>query len=278
MSEVAGRHDDHMETTSAHCSVVSTDGTLLAYERFGTGTPLITVCGATADRALMRPTAEAFGRQFLAVAYDRRGRGDSRDTPPYAVEREIEDLAAIIAEVGGGPVHLYGHSSGAGLVLRAVAAGLPVERFVLHEPPYSPDDPAAQEEAREWARHLVDLLGRGERAEAIAEFFRSVGAPEEVVDQVKTSPGLVALAPTLAYDSAVMDDLATGGVIPADLARRVTQPALVLVGGQSPSFMHEVGQRLADLLPAGSLQVLADQEHVADPEVLTPVVVEFLRE
>ena len=91
-------------------------------------------------------------------------------------------------------------------------------------------------------------------------------------------PGLVALAPTLAYDSAVMDDLATGGVVPVDLARQVTQPALVLVGGESPPFMHEVGRRLADLLPAGSLQVLSGQEHVVEPELLTPVVVEFLRD
>jgi pimeloyl-ACP methyl ester carboxylesterase len=266
------------DAPNTYRTAVSADGTPLAYESFGTGVPLITVCGATADRALMRPTAEAFGRHCRAIAYDRRGRGDSGNTTPYAVEREIEDLAAIITEVGGGPVHLYGHSSGAGLVLRAVAAGLPVERFVLHEPPYSPEDPAAQEEARQWARHLTDLLDRGENAAAIAEFFRGVGAPEEVVDQVKTSPGLVALAPTLAYDSAVMDDLAAGGAVPADLARQATQPALVLVGGESPPFLHEVAQRLADLLPAGSLQVLAGQEHVADPEVLTPVVVEFLRD
>ena len=267
-----------MRTPGSFRTAVSADGTRLAYEEFGTGTPLITVTGATAHRALMRPTAQAFGRHFRAIAYDRRGRFDSGDTLPYAVEREIEDLAALIAEVGGGPVHLYGHSSGAGLVLRAVAAGLPVARLVLHDPPYAPDDPAAREEARDWARVLADLLGRGEPAEAIAEFFRRVGAPEEVVDQVKSSPDLVALAPTLAYDSAIMDDLASGGGIPADLARQVTQPALVLVGGDSPPFMHEVAQQLAELLPAGSLQVLPGQDHNADPEVVSPVVAEFLGE
>jgi pimeloyl-ACP methyl ester carboxylesterase len=267
-----------MTSGASHRTAVSADGTRLAYEVLGTGTPLITVCGATADRALMRPTAEAFGQHFRAVAYDRRGRGDSGDTAPYAVEREIEDLAALITEVGGGPVHLYGHSSGAGLVLRAVAAGLPVARLVLHEPPYSPDDPVAQEEARDWARRLAELLDRGAHAEAIGEFFASLGAPEEVVDQVTASPAMVALAPTLAYDSAIMEDLATGGAVPDDLARGVTQPALVLVGGASPPFMLEVGQRLADLLPAGSLQVLPGQEHVADPEVLASVVADFLRD
>ena len=85
----------------------------------------------------MRPTAQALGNHFTTVDYDRRGRGDSGDTLPYAVDRELEDLDALIGEVGG-PAHLYGHSSGAGLVLRAVAAGLPVDRFVLHDPPYSP--------------------------------------------------------------------------------------------------------------------------------------------
>ena len=226
----------------------------------------------------MRPTAEAFGRHFRAVAYDRRGRFDSGDTLPYAVEREIEDLAALIDEVGGGPVHLYGHSSGAGLALRAAAAGLPVERLVLHDPPYSPDDPAAREEAREWVRRLAVLLERGQHAEAIAEFYRGAGVPEEVVDQVTASPQVVALAPTLAYDSAVMDDLATGGAVPAALARRVSQPALVLVGSESPPFMLEVGRQLAELLPAGSLQVLAGQDHVPDPEALTPVVTRFLNQ
>ncbi len=267
-----------LEGTRTPLTAVSADGTHLAYESFGAGIPLITICGATATRALMRPTAEAFGRHFRAVAYDRRGRGDSTDTLPYAVEREIEDLAAVMTAVGGGPVHLYGHSSGAALALRAVAAGLPVERLVLHEPPYSPADPAAQDEARAWARRVADLLDQDEHAEAIGEFFRTVGAPEEVVDQVKASPGLIGLAPTLAYDSAVMDDLATGGAVPADLAKRVTQSALVLVGSESPPFMLEVAQQLVDRLPAGSLQVLAGQEHVVDPEVLTPVVVGFLRD
>lgn len=256
-------------------TAVSADGTTLAYEEFGTGAPLITVTGATAHRALMRSTAEAFGRHFRAVAYDRRGRFDSGDTLPYAVEREIEDLEALIAAVGGGPVHLYGHSSGAGLVLRAVAAGLPVVRFVLYDPPYSPDDPTAQEEARDYDRVLTELLAQDNRAGAVGEFFGRVGVPEEIVEQIKSSPAMIALAPTLAYDSAIMNDRA-GAAVPPDLARQASRPGLVLVGGDSPPFMHEVGQRLADLLPAGSFQVVPGQDHNADPKVVSPLVADFL--
>ncbi|HLL62326.1 MAG TPA: hypothetical protein VK401_04715, partial [Propionibacteriaceae bacterium] len=118
---------------------------------------------------------------------------------------------------------------------------------------------------------------RGEPAEAVAEFVRRVGAPEEIAQQVKRSPEMVALAPTLAYDSAVMDDR-NGGVIPVDLARRVSQPTLVLVGSASPPFMLEVGRQLAELLPAGSMEVLPGQDHNADPAVVTPAVARFLVE
>src|SRR5215216_6979641 len=155
-------------------SVTSRDGTTIAYEMFGHGRPLIAVCGATCDRPLMRPTAQALGQHFATVNYDRRGRGDSGDTPPYAVDREIEDLAALIDEVGG-PAHLYGHSSGAGLVLHAVAAGLPVDRFILHDPPYSPDDESARDGARRYARTLHDLLAEDRRGEAIETFCRLTG-------------------------------------------------------------------------------------------------------
>ena len=138
-------------------TVASADGTSIAYEVFGAGPLLIAVCGATCDRALMRSTAQALGRYFTTVDYDRRGRGDSGDTLPYAVDREIEDIAALIDRIGG-PAHLYGHSSGAGLVLHAVAAGLPVDRFVLHDPPYSPDDEPSRDEARRYGQTIRSLL------------------------------------------------------------------------------------------------------------------------
>ncbi|WP_136697217.1 alpha/beta fold hydrolase [Geodermatophilus dictyosporus] len=133
-----------------HETVTSADGTSIAYEVSGAGPLQITVCGATCDRALMRPTDQALGRYSTTVDHDRRGRGDSGDTLPYAIDREVEDIAALIDRLGG-PAHLYGHSSGAGLVLHAVAAGLPVDGFVLHDPPYSPDDRPSRDAARRGA-------------------------------------------------------------------------------------------------------------------------------
>ncbi|MGY1732919.1 alpha/beta fold hydrolase [Geodermatophilus sp. SYSU D01045] len=260
-------------------TVASADGTRVAYEVWGSGPPLVTVCGATCDRALMRPTARALGSSATTVAYDRRGRGDSGDTLPYAVEREVEDLAALVGAVGG-HASLYGHSSGAALVLRAVAAGLPVDRFVLHDPPFAPDDAAFREESRAFAVETLDLLAAGERDEAMDRWCRGTGMPDEVVDAVRATPRwaeLVALAPTLAHDLAVLDSVATGGAVPEDVARRAARPGLVLVGGDSPPFMREVARRVADLLPAGQLRVLPGSGHVVAPEVLAPVVAEFLR-
>ena len=117
--------------------VASPDGTTIAYDRLGDGPPVVLVCGAMCDRALMRPTAEELAKHFTVFNYDRRGRGDSRDTTPYAVGREIEDIGALVAEAGG-TASVYGHSSGAGLVLHAAAAGLPIAKIALHDPPTPP--------------------------------------------------------------------------------------------------------------------------------------------
>ena len=261
-----------------HRTVSSADGTTIAYEVLGSGPPLVTVCGATCDRALMRPTARALGGSFTTVDYDRRGRGDSGDTHPYAVDREIEDLAALVDAVGG-HASLYGHSSGAALVLRAVAGGLPVDGFVLHDPPFAPDDPAFRDGNRTFAAEVLDLLAAGQRDEAVDRWCRGTGMPGGVVDAMRSTPrwaDLVALAPTLAYDIAVLGSAETGGVVPEDVARRAAAPGVVLVGDESPPFMAEVGRRLAELLPAGRFRVLRGHGHVVPPEVLAPLVAEFL--
>ena len=259
-------------------TVTSSDGTTIAFDRLGDGPPVIAVCGAMCDRALMRPTAEELAKHFTVINYDRRGRGDSGDTAPYAIEREIEDLAALIAEAGG-TASVYAHSSGAGLALHAAAHGLPIARLVLHEPPYVRDAEEERRISREYGENLEALLSEGRRGDAVELFFTTVGMPPEMVEGMRNTPRwteLEAMAPSLAYDSEIMGDISRGGTIPADLLGAVTVPTLVLVGGASPAWMIEVGRRLAEGPPNGRLEVLEAQEHVVPPEVLAPVLAEFL--
>jgi pimeloyl-ACP methyl ester carboxylesterase len=258
--------------------VTSSDGTTIAFDRLGDGQPVIVVGGATSDRALTRPTAEELAKHFTVFNYDRRGRGDSGDTPPYAVEREIEDLGALIAEAGG-MASVYAHSSGAALALHAAAAGLPIAKLVMHEPPYNPD--GAEEErriSREYAENLMVILSEGRRGEAVELFMTTMGMPPEMVEEMRHTPRwaeLEAMAPTLAYDSEIMGDGSTGGTVPTDLVGRVTTETLVLVGGASPEWMIEIARQVADALPNGTHMILEGQEHVVPPEILVPVLKEF---
>lgn len=258
-------------------TVVSADGTPIAYERFGDGPPVVLVGGALCDRTANRPLAEALAPRFSTITYDRRGRGDSGDTPPYAIEREVEDLDALI-HTAGGEASVYGHSSGAALVLHAAAQGFPITRAVLHEPPYNPDDDEARQVSRDYVTELDRLLADGRHGEAVELFMATVGAPSEAVQQMRAEPwwpGMVALAPTLAYDSEVMGDR-QGGTVPTESVARVRVPALVLCGGTSPAWMAEIGTRMADTMRFGTHAVLNGEEHVVAPEVLAPVLTTFL--
>jgi pimeloyl-ACP methyl ester carboxylesterase len=264
-------------------TVTSRDGTPIAFERLGDGPPVIAICGAICgamcDRVLMRPTAEELAKHFTVFNYDRRGRGDSGDTSPYAIGREIEDLDALITEAGGN-AYVYGHSSGAGLALHAAAAGLTVSRLVLHDPPYTPDgDEEARQSAREYGEELKARLSEGRRGDAVELFFAAVGMPREMVDEMRQIPRwaeLEEIAPTLANDSEVMGDVGRDGTIPVNRAGAVTVPALVLTGGADHPWMTDVGRRLAEVLPQGRHRVLEGQEHGVPPEVLVPVLRGFL--
>jgi len=260
-------------------TVTSRDGTPIAFDRLGDGPPVIAVCGAMCDRALMRPTAEELAKHFTAFNYDRRGRGDSGDNAPYAIEREIEDLDALITEAGGN-AYVYGHSSGAGLALHAAVAGLSVSRLVLHDPPYAPDgNEEARRSAREYGEELETRLSEGRRGDAVELFFTTVGMPGQMVDEIRQTPRwaeLEEIAPTLAYDSEVMGDVGRDGSIPVDRAGAVEVPVLVLTGGADLPWMTDVGRRLAEVLPRGQHRILEGQEHVVPPEVLVPVLTGFL--
>jgi pimeloyl-ACP methyl ester carboxylesterase len=261
--------------------VAYSDGTTIAYDRLGDGPPVIMVCGAMCDRALMRPTAEELAKNFTVINYDRRGRGDSGDRQPYAVEREIEDIGALVANAGGA-ASVYGHSSGACLVLHAAAAGLPIAKIALHDPPYAPDgDEEARRSSREYGENLRAMLSEGRPGDAVELFMTMVGMPREKIEGMRHTPRwteLEALAPSLAYDSEVMGDTSRDGTVPVETARGVAVPALVLTGGADYPWMTDVGRRLADAIPGGRHHVLEGQEHTVPPEVLVPVLEDFFSE
>ena len=254
----------------------SRDGTPIAFERLGDGHPVILVSGALAGRAQYHPLARELSRHLTVVNYDRRGRGDSGDTAPYGVGREVEDLGALIAEVGG-TASLYGHSSGAALVLHAASRGLPIDKIVLHDPPFGSGSEEERAVEREEAEQISALLAQDRHREAITFYLSSSGMPPDVVDALSRDPAMLANARTLPYDPyEIVTDDSRGGTTPAAQASSVTIPALVVVGGASPAFMMDAGRQIADALPNGRLRVLDGQEHLVPPEVLAPLLAEFL--
>ncbi|KUL76300.1 MULTISPECIES: alpha/beta fold hydrolase [unclassified Streptomyces] len=254
---------------------ISADGTSLAYASRGEGPPVILVSGAMSTGDTMAPLAEALADRCTAVVYDRRGRGGSGDTQPYAVEREVEDLAALIDAVGG-EATLYGVSSGGALALRAAASGLPVPRIAVYEVPFAVYEGGAEERA-EYTERLTSALAEDRRGDAVELFLRLTGLGEGIIQGARQSPmwpGMESIAPSLAYDDAVMGD----GLVPEARLASITAPLLSLAGGASPDWMREAARIVADTAPQGTYRVLERQSHMVEPEVLAPVLAEFLGE
>jgi len=235
---------------------------------------VVVVGGMFNDRQTTHDLAERLSRRLTVINYDRRGRGGSGDTVPYAVEREVEDLGALIAEAGG-TASVYGHSSGAGLALNAAAGGVPITRLVLHEPPYGGDDEESQSAARELAETIRAAIAEDRRADAITLFLTASGMPPGMAEGMAGDPRMLAVAPTMPYDFEIMGD-PQGGTIPVDLVRAIDVPTLVIAGGASPEFFRDTATRIAELLPNGSLTVVEGQDHGAPAEVVAPVVEAFL--
>jgi pimeloyl-ACP methyl ester carboxylesterase len=255
--------------------VASADGTAIAFDRLGEGPTVVVVSGMFCDRCTTRELAETLARRFSVINYDRRGRGESGDTRPYAVEREVDDLRALIAKAGG-TAAVYGHSSGAGLALTAAATGLPIIRLVLHEPPYGPDDEESKRSARELAENVRVALAENRPADALRLFFTASGTPPETIEAMCSDPRMHAAASTMPYDFAVMGDNSRGGTIPEDLVRAVRVPTLVIAGGASPDFFRDTAARIVELLPNGKHAVLEGQHHGAPADVVAPAIAEFL--
>jgi pimeloyl-ACP methyl ester carboxylesterase len=258
-------------------TVVSTDGTTLACTVTGSGPAVVLVDGAITHRAFDPGVAiaEQLSAHHTVWAYDRRGRGGSGDTAPFAVEREIEDLAAVIAAAGGSAA-VFGISSGAALALRAAAAGTDISRLAVYEPPFSTED---GQRARfvGYVTELEAALAEGRRGDAVAAFMTFVGMPAEAVDGMRAAPVwplFEAVAPSLAYDAAALG-ARTGAPVPVDLLAGITVPTLVLDGGASPELLREPSAAVAGAVPGAEYRTLADQTHDVAAEALVPELVTF---
>ena len=254
-------------------TVISKDGTTIAFDRIGEGPAVALVSGGSVDRTSLAPLAQELASDLTVLNYDRRGRGPSGDTPPYAIDREIEDIEAVV-EAAGGEAAIFGSSSGAVLAMFAAEAGLGIGKLAMWEPPYIPEGfPKPPEDQVE---QYETMVAEGRRGDAV-EFFmaRVVGMPAEFVAGARTQPwwgATEALAHTLAYDARIMGDYE----IPVDRAANVKVPSLVVAGGADVPFMRETAQALADALPDGQVRFLDGQGHDVDMTVLAPVLKEFL--
>ena len=254
-------------------TVTSKDGTAIAFDRSGERSPIIFVGGALSDRTAVAPVAALLAPHFTVFAYDRRGLGSSGDTAPYAVEREVEDLAALIDEAGGS-AFVFGHSSGAALALEAAAHGLAITRLALYEPPFIVGN-SRPRPPQDFAAQLAELIASGRRGDAVALFLtEAVEVPVAAVAQMRNAPmwpALEAAAHTLIYNMAIMGDFS----MPAGRVASVTVPTLVLGGGESPAWARQAVQAVVDALPNAQRRTLAGQTHGAAPEILVPVLEEF---
>jgi pimeloyl-ACP methyl ester carboxylesterase len=250
-------------------TTTSGDGTTIAYEVEGEGPPIVLIGGAFNTRQMAAGVAAELADRFTTYRFDRRGRGDSGDTSPYAVEREVEDVAALV-EAAGGSAAVYGHSSGAILALRAAAAGLPLTSVVAYEPPYGvegeDDDPAL------WP-DIDAALAAGDRRAAARRFLAGAGAPAEWLDSMDDAAWapFEALAHTLPYDHAL-----TGDEGPHAELAEISVPILVVVGGNSPEFFGVAARTIVELVPGAELRELAGRDHGVPDDVVAPVIAAFL--
>jgi pimeloyl-ACP methyl ester carboxylesterase len=258
--------------------VRSLDGTRIAYERTGDGPPLILVDGALCYRGMgpMASLAALLTDRFAVFRYDRRGRGESGDAQPYAVDREVEDISALI-DAAGAPVHLYGASSGAALALEAANRGLAIKSLALNEAPFIVDDTRAPL-LDDYRVELIRYLEANRRGDAVAHFMKSVGMPAPFALIMRAMPvfsKLKAVAHTLPYDFAIVADAQRGQPLPSDRWTAYTQPILVMMGSKSPAWIRNAMESLATVLPSAELRTLAGQTHMVSEKALAPVLADF---
>jgi pimeloyl-ACP methyl ester carboxylesterase len=254
-------------------TAISKDGTAIAYEKTGQGPAIILTNGALADRKFYgeKDLATRLAPKFTTIYFDRRGRGDSTDTKPYSIEREIEDIAALLDEVGG-RAYLYGCSSGAALALLAAGKLGPekIIKLALYEPPYTSD----KARFAEGKKKVNELIAADKPGDAVAAFMEIAGTPPDKLENMKRSPDwkeMERLGRTLTYDYEVLGD----GTIPADVAKNIAMPTLFMNGEKGADPMHVTADTLGKIVPRASRKTLKGQPHIVAPEVLAPVLSEF---
>jgi pimeloyl-ACP methyl ester carboxylesterase len=268
-------------------TVNSKDGTTIAFDEIGKGPVIILVDGALQYRAFdqgMAQLGDLLAEHFTVIHYDRRGRGDSTDMQPYpsepesALEREIEDIEALIDDAGGS-AFLYGISSGAALAMEAaIKLGNKVKKLAMYEAPYN-DDETAQQAWKQYVERLGELLAAGRKGDAVALFMMLVGAPADQVEGMRQHPMWPlweSVAPSLAYDH--IADLGEDAAVPTNRAVRVTVPTLIMNGSESFPFMHGTAKTLAKAIPHGQHRTLEGQTHEVASEALAPMLIEFFKE
>ena len=252
--------------------VTSNDGTSIDVEVTGEGPPVVLVTGGSVDRSANLGLAEKLASSFTVFNYDRRGRGESTDVQPYAIEREFEDIDAVMGAAGGA-AFLYGTSSGAALALHATASGLPVQKLAMWEPPFILDED--NRPPKDQVERYEEFIAAGRPGDALEYFMtKVVGMPPDMVAGMRSQPwwaGQEKHAHTLAYDARIMGDYS----LPADVAGKVDVPTLVVAGGADMPWMRETAEALGKALPNGQVRLLDGQGHNVEDAVLAPVLVEF---
>ncbi len=259
--------------------VISKDGTKIVYDKVGQGPSVVLVEGATATRSSFIELANLLSPKFTVYSYDRRGRGDSSDTLPYSVEKEIEDIEALIDEAGGS-AYVYGISSGGALALEAASKlGNKVKKLAIYEVPYDESE-TGQAKWKEYVTTLQQSLKAGKNGDAVTSFMKLVDVPDEMLAGMKQSPywpELEKVAPTLAYDAACLGNRN----IPAETVKHISVPTLVMDGGgslQTYPNMRASAEKMAQLIPNVEWQTLEGQTHDVNSKVLAPVLEKFFKE
>lgn len=260
-------------------TIRSKDGTTIAFSDGGSGPALIIVDGATAYRASDTTNTEIgqlLSDDFRVYTYDRRGRGESTDTRPYAIEREIEDLAGLIADAGG-QASVFGWSSGGVLALDAVAAGLPVTRLALFEPPFIVDD-IHPPMPSDYVQRLDAAIVAGRPGDAVELFLTAWDTPAEMVQEMRQAPfwpALEGVAHTIAYDGRIMQGTMAGVPLPADRWSTITIPIMVMHGDATEPWLAAGARAASNALPSASLKAVTGEQHSAAPDVIAAALREF---